>query len=292
MRTQIIRSLSIALTGIVISASLGVSQAVTPVPAVSAAPGQPANSNQLSQVQSQRKAAVNTSATNPSNYPVNFYNWSGYAATSNMPFVAVQSTYIQRPVTCTVPGAWSLFWVGFDGFTDGNVEQAGTAAQCDGGSNPTPIYYAWWEMYPTNTIQIMPLTIKPKDNIQAKATYDAKTNSYSLSVTDLTTKQSYTKVTTCAANVNCLRNSAEWVMERPTLNNAYTPLANWGVGKMTNNKAANTVNAKGVPVLRTTSGFYNTPINMINNAGTYNLATVGPLNNTGGAFSDTWLAAQ
>src|SRR5581483_355717 len=93
-----------------------------------------------------------------SNSPVYYYNWSGYAATTSQPFVAVQSIYTQPNVTCTTPGAWTLFWVGFDGYLNNNVEQAGTAAQCSSGTNPQPTYYAWWEMYPTNTIQVMPLT--------------------------------------------------------------------------------------------------------------------------------------
>jgi len=51
----------------------------------------------------------------------------------------------------------------FDGFNNGTVEQAGTAATCSYGADPTPSYYAWWEMYPTNNIQVAPLNVSPGD---------------------------------------------------------------------------------------------------------------------------------
>jgi hypothetical protein len=264
------------------------------VSSVSAAPGQPATQSQSLQVQRQ----LAKSPTNPSNGTAYYYNWSGYAATGNTPFNAVKSTFVQPTVTCTVPGAWTLFWVGFDGANNGStVEQAGTAAQCSPGSNPQPIYYAWWEMWPTNNIQVMPITVKPGDTIEASVNYTASNASYSMNVTDKTNKQQSTQVATCAANLSCNRQSAEWIVERPTYNGSYTALANWGTMKLKSNQASNTLTtprgrSPGKPVFQPISAFNNTPIAMINPSNGTNLASVNALNNNGNLFSDNWLAAQ
>jgi hypothetical protein len=226
-----------------------------------------------------------------------YYNWSGYAATSSEPFLAVQSTYVQPVVTCPVAGAYTVFWVGFDGFQNGTVEQAGTAAYCPTAKGE-PSYYAWWEMYPTNYITSMPLTIRPGDTIHAKVTYNSSTASYTMTVTDSTTKQHYAEVAHCAQNLTCARASAEWIVERPTVGNNYTPLADWGTMRLKGDKAANRtaiVNGKQStkPVYQPVSGFVNNAIDMIDESytGRY-LATVGNLNGTGTVFADTWLAAE
>jgi hypothetical protein len=278
--------LAIALVALLGSASTSAS----PIPTVSAAPGQPANPTQSAQVQSQLKQAV---TANSASSHVYYYNWSGYAATSATPFNAVESTFVQPAVTCTVPGAWTLFWVGFDGFDNGTVEQAGTAAQCSSGTNPQPVYYTWWEMWPTNNIQIMPVTIKPGDTIKAKVTYTAKTASYSMNVVNKTNLQHYTQVSKCDPNLSCARQSAEWIVERPTVDGAYTPLAKWGNMQLKSNVASNTATTTGKPVLQPIGAFNNTSIDMINDQSTGAILTsVSALNPKGNLFSDTWLAAQ
>src|ERR1700730_12786802 len=60
------------------------------------------------------------------------FNWSGYVATSSTAFKSVRSTFVQPAVTCPVSGAFTVFWVGLDGWTTGTVEQDGTAALCNG----------------------------------------------------------------------------------------------------------------------------------------------------------------
>jgi hypothetical protein len=279
--------LSIALLTLLCSASIGASAQASPV---SAAPGRPSNQTQNSRVQSQLRNSV-VSGSNASTSPVYYYNWSGYAASAAKPFNAVETTFTQPAVTCTVPGAWTLFWVGFDGFNNGTVEQAGTAAQCDTSSNPKPVYYAWWEMWPTNTIQTMPLSIKPGDTITANVTYNASNASYSMLVNNKTTRQTYTKAATCASNLTCARQTAEWIVERPTLNGAYTPLANWHIMNLISNTASNTTR-RNKPVYQPVSAYANTPIYMINTQYTTTMATVSTLNTKSNLFSDTWLAAQ
>jgi hypothetical protein len=236
---------------------------------------------------------------------VTYVNWSGYAATASLPFNEAETTFVQPSVTCTVPGAWTVFWVGFDGFENSTVEQAGTAAQCGSGSKPQPSYYAWWEMYPTNGIGDMTrVTVKPGDTIHAAVTYTASDATYALTVADLTDKQEYTQLTTCAPNLTCARASAEWIVERPATNGVYTPLADWSTMKIESSEASNTTKtvitgegrhkvAAVTNVLQPASAFSSTAINMGNDPYTgETLASVGRLDRTGTTFTDTWQAAQ
>jgi plastocyanin len=225
-----------------------------------------------------------------SNSTVYYSNWSGYAATGSKTFNQVESTFIQPTVSCPVAGAFTVFWVGFDGFDgfdNGTVEQAGTAAQCSGGASPQPTYYGWWEMYPTNDIQAMPISIHTGDTVNAVVSYLASSNTYALTVADRSDQQTYTQTTTCAADLTCGRDSAEWIVERPGVGGAYTPLADWGTMQLGADSASDAVSSGGGYVPQAVSAFTNTPIDMVDNSDTAVLATVGPLGTSGNIFTDT-----
>jgi hypothetical protein len=277
----------------IVSQASAAAAAPASLPPISATPG-----HRISQALAPKLSKQSTISASGSNSPIYYYNWSGYAATATTPFVAAQSTFTQPAVSCPVAGAWTLFWVGFDGFNNNTVEQAGTAAQCGSGTNPQPTYYAWWEMYPTNTIQMMPITIKVGDNIQATVSYTASNAQYSLGVSDLTNKAHYTQMAYCAPGLTCDRQSAESIVERPSVGGVYTPLAKWGTMTLSNNKAANTYTTNRhthviSPVLQPLSAFSNTPVAMVNYPYTGAiLANVSGLDSTGTQFSDTWQAAQ
>jgi hypothetical protein len=210
------------------------------------------------------------------------FNWSGYVATSSTTFKSVRSTFVQPAVTCPVSGAFTVFWVGLDGWTTGTVEQDGTAALCNG---TTPIYFAWWEMYPTNTIQAT-MGVSPGDKIESSVS--SNRGHFTLTVKDLTAKTSHTNVETCGSGLTCSQSSAEWIIERPGYGgNNFAPLADWGTTSLRGDKAALT-GGTAQPI----SQFSNTGIDMINNSATKILATVGGLNPSGNSFPDTWNGAS
>lgn len=214
---------------------------------------------------------------------VYYYNWSGYAAQTAKPFTEVESTYVQPKVTCPVTSAYTVFWVGFDGFSNSTVEQDGTLANCAGTS--TPKYQAWWEMYPTYDIQPT-FTVAPGDTIKAVVTYQSN-GDYVMTVDDVTSGKHVTKTKTCAKGLTCARNSAEWIVERPGYGGEnYTPLADWGKMAVSGDQAA----AGGA--LSPVTSFSYTPIDMVNKKDTYYLALVGSLNAAGRSFPDTWAADQ
>ncbi len=209
-------------------------------------------------------------------------NWSGYAVTSSSTFKSVSTTYVQPAVSCRVAGAVSVFWVGLDGWNDGTVEQDGTGVLCQGS---TPVYFAWWEMYPTNAIQPTML-VSAGDRIRDSVHYDR--GQYILTVEDLTDHVVHTNVATCGRGLTCARSSAEWIVERPTVTRStFARLADWGTMSLADDRAATTT---GGP--RPISLFANFGIDMVNRAGTRMLATVGGLNLSGNVFLDTWDAAR
>jgi Peptidase A4 family len=195
-------------------------------------------------------------------------NWSGYADTSST-FSTVAGGWTEPSVTCGKRTTYAAFWVGIDGFTSGSVEQAGTLAECSGGS---PFYFTWWEMYPTNAIQTVGSSVAPGDNIGVSVTRSG--TSYTLKVTD--TQHPANGFTTTQSCSNCANSSAEWIAEAPS-SGSVLPLANFGTWSL----SGASVNSG------TISSFPDDEITMVDNRGLVK-AQPGPLNGSGTAFSVTW----
>jgi hypothetical protein len=230
----------------------------------------------------------------PSGTPTFSINWSGYAAFSPSKFKYVFSTFVQPSIDCNgVPSPASTSnWVGLDGFSNGTVEQDGTFATCGGSNGTTPVYKAWYEMYPAGSVNVF--SVKPGDVMASSVRF--ADNKFHLIISDLTSGKTYTDVAGCKS---CQRSSAEWIIERPAFcsNPSCTQatlaaLPNFGTTTMSNDIAsAGTV--KKAPI----SSFDNSPI-----TGTYNLDdnvtpdssgfisvdTTGPLSPIPQSFTMTW----
>jgi Peptidase A4 family len=227
---------------------------------------------------------IRAAAPGNSSIPTISENWSGYAATSGKKFNYVHSTFVQPAITCPgVKNEWTSNWVGLDGFDNATVEQDGTFAHCGGSQSTTPVYKAWYEMYPAGSVNVF--TVHPGDVIDTAVSYAQ--GQFTLTVSDLTTGKSASDVAACAT---CQRASAEWIIERPALcNNALTKcfltrLADFGTSTMGGTQARVAGGtAKGI------GGFVNYPINMVGplaSGGFISLDTVSPL--SGKTFTATW----
>ena len=147
-------------------------------------------------------------------------NWAGYAAslgTTTFRFVSAQFTV--PTVDCTgvtaANGAWSGHWVGLDGFrsTSTTVEQIGLLAGCDGTST-TPVYAPFWEMFP-NAANEPSIPVNPGDTISLSVYYNKSTRKFTLTFSDTTNGQHFTRTRACPAGATCRRNSAETISEAP-----------------------------------------------------------------------------
>lgn len=232
------------------------------------------------------------------------YNWSGYLAfpKSGDDMTQVAGTWKEPAISCYGREFEEVvFWVGLDGWSNDTVEQDGTLAVCYLGK----IYhYTWWEMYPTNQIQIVGTSLKPGDTVKASVVFKESSKTYTLSLTDTTHRtDSFTKVEHCASNETCANSSAEWIGETPGFfpYRGYTPLPAFGKWNLAGAsatqvtapgcKGAKCVTAyaalNGATKASSITSFDNDSITMESDDN-YALATPGRTSAGGTAFSDTW----
>jgi Peptidase A4 family len=111
-------------------------------------------------------------------------NWSGYADdnTAGNTYSKVTANWTEPSGSCSGrTTSLAAFWVGIDGYTSSSVEQDGTLIECYLGA---AYYYTWWEMYPSNAVQVVGESLSPGDSISASVTRSG--SSYTLKVTDST----------------------------------------------------------------------------------------------------------
>jgi hypothetical protein len=208
-----------------------------------------------------------------------FLNWSGYVDdnSTGKTYTAVSGSWTQPTITCPKnEDELAVWWVGLDGNTSGTVEQDGTMGFCLKG---TPTYYTWWEMFPTNQIQVVSSALKPGDHIAASVKFAA--NKFTLAVTDSThTANSFTKSAACGAGQTCKRSSAEWIAETPSGNRGMWPWPSFGTWSVTNASAT----------AGTVGGISSFPDDEITIVGSDNehLANTGALTAGGKAFTVKW----
>lgn len=145
-------------------------------------------------------------------------NWSGYDVTGGT-YTTVTSSWVQPEVTCSGT-AYSSFWVGIDGDTSQSVEQTGTDADCSG---TTPVYYAWYEMYPKYPTTYRDV-VAPGDHFTATVSTNGRGN-FTLTLTNTTRgwTESVAKKLRGAALA-----SAEVIAEAPSSRSGVLPLADFG----------------------------------------------------------------
>jgi hypothetical protein len=209
-------------------------------------------------------------------------NWAGYADTGTG-FTKVSGSWTEPTTKCPSSGeAIAAYWIGIDGYSSQTVEQDGTLAFCDKGQLAD---YSWWEMYPSNDIQVVGTGVKGGDKITASVVRTG--TKYALKVTDATTKgNNVSENETCAA-ATCKDTSAEWIAERPSGSSGLAILPDFNVIKFT--KSAQT-SSKGSGTISAGTA---DEITMVKSSGSkVALATPSALTDSGADFSVTWKASK
>ncbi len=201
-------------------------------------------------------------------------NWSGYADTGSS-FSTVTGSWTEPTVTCSSRAtALAAFWVGIDGYSSDSVEQDGTLAECYEGS----LYqYTWWEMYPTNDIQVVGESLHAGDAITASVVRSG--TSYTLKVTD--SSRSADSFSTAQSCSGCANSSAEWIAEAPSGSSGVYPLADFH--SWTESGATVTEGSTSGVI----SSFTDDEITMTDSSGATK-ASPGGLNGSGNGFGVTW----
>jgi hypothetical protein len=205
-------------------------------------------------------------------------NWSGYADTGSS-FSAVSASWTEPTPSCSGrTTSLAAFWVGIDGYSSSSVEQDGTLIECYKGRT---YEYTWWEMYPTNAIQVVGQSLAAGDAITATVTRSS--TSYTLTVTDSThPANSFTTTQTCSAS-SCVDSSAEWIAEAPSGSSGVYPLAKFSTWTDASSKVTEGSTAGVI------SSFTDDEITMITNSGATE-AQPSALNSAGNSFTVTWVS--
>lgn len=156
-------------------------------------------------------------------------NWSGYAALTDLAKPKVGSvTFVAGKWNVpklkeTKETAFSSIWVGIDGYGSPSVQQIGTEHDWQDGKQQD---YAWFEMYPKGSYQIVGFPVQPDDLIGAEVKYQGN-DTYKLTLFNHTQKV-YTVVPSKYTKVKgTKRLSAEWVVEAPSDGTNILPLADF-----------------------------------------------------------------
>jgi hypothetical protein len=155
-------------------------------------------------------------------------NWSGYAtvqtlgATGAGTVTQALGTWIVPTATGPASGSsFSSCWVGIDGFTSPTVEQIGTEQDYISGA---PVYFAWFEMFPAGSIEIIGFPVAPGDSMSASVT-SLGSGVFELALRNNTAGFTVVIPTSATTNPNALMSSAEWIVEAPSDIVGILPLA-------------------------------------------------------------------
>jgi hypothetical protein len=201
-------------------------------------------------------------------------NWSGYADTGTG-FGQAAGSWTEPSASCSRhTTSYAAFWVGIDGYSSSTVEQDGTIIECLRGH---AYQYSWWEMYPTNDIQVVGSSVAAGDSITASVVRSG--TSYTLAVTDSThPANSFSTNQSCS---NCANSSTEWIAEAPSGSSGILPLADFGSWTESGATVTEGSTKGGI------SSFTDDEITMIDSSGLVK-AQPSALNGSGNGFSVTW----
>jgi hypothetical protein len=212
-------------------------------------------------------------------------NWSGYGVQSASQFTAVAGTWVQPGTSCATTGAtYAAFWVGIDGYSSQSVEQLGTDTDCRSKGHPS--YYAWWEMYPANSVSLSTASypVQPGDTLTGSVTRSG--TSYTL---QLQSSRGWTFSTVQSGSD--ANTSAEWVAEAPEICSFFctnAKLTNFGRVTFSASQAA--TGGSLAPISSFTADGGPHDIIMTTSSGATR-AQPSALDSTGMTFSDTWYRA-
>jgi hypothetical protein len=168
------------------------------------------------------------------------YNWSGYVDFSGATSYGSSSYYYlvnnmvvpkaqQAFGACTGSWDWGSEWNGIDGWGSPDVLQAGVEfdAYCAlGGLSRSSYYSAWYEWYPYGEVRIGGFPVAAGDDIFVEVWHTSPTQGYAYLV-NYTNNQAVEVGFTAYPGYPLRGNSAEWVVERPSVGGSLTTLTNY-----------------------------------------------------------------
>jgi len=222
-----------------------------------------------------------TFVNNPQGQGMLSTSWAGYTVASNLEslheqVVGVNASWTVPRIGVSSSDTFSSTWVGIGGQFDKTLIQAGTEHDSVNGQE---YYSAWYELLPDKAVRIPDMRISAGDLITVSITLvDSDTDQWAIRIYDVTKDDGFYQTFV----YNSSRLSAEWIVERPTVNDEVSLLANFGTLTFRNSyvKLGDTVGNIG--------SFPYSQVIMTNDL-SLQLASVSPLSADGSSFNVTYL---
>jgi hypothetical protein len=154
-------------------------------------------------------------------------DWSGYSVASDLvnpqpTFTGLNGSWIVPTITVSQRDTYSAAWIGIGGQFDDTLIQTGTEHDSTGGQ---ATYSIWYELLPADSVTIVSIDVNAGDQISAYiGLVNSTTNLWLIVVEDLTDGMNFSTTVMYDSS----RLSAEWVVEKPTVNNVLSTLADFG----------------------------------------------------------------
>jgi hypothetical protein len=154
-------------------------------------------------------------------------DWGGYVVVSDRinpspVFLNISASWAVPSVKSSQTDTFSAVWIGIGGQLDNTLIQTGTEQDLIDGQ---PYYSTWYEMLPADSVPIDAINVSPGDEISASISLvDVTNNRWLVQITDLTNGQAFNQTFVYFSS----RLSAEWIVERPTVNDSIAALASFG----------------------------------------------------------------
>ncbi len=162
-------------------------------------------------------------------------NWSGGVvyAPAGQSFEWIEGDWVIPDIDAPTENQWyyCASWIGLDGDGSGDVCQAGVESQVyRSGTAVTRQFYAWWEWFPLPEVPITNLPVAPGDMITALlcAGPGAGATTATVFLTNRTTGATTSVGLTAPSGTKLAGNSAEWIVEAPTVGGQQSLLADYG----------------------------------------------------------------
>lgn len=162
-------------------------------------------------------------------------NWSGAVVyvPNGQSFKWIEGDWVVPNVSAPTQNSWyySASWIGIDGDGSPDVCQAGVECEVfQNGATITRNIYPWFEWFPQPEVQITNFAVNPGDMVTMLICTSQAAGSTSASVffTNRTSGASTSLSFSAPAGTKLVGNSAEWIVEAPTVNGAQSAIADFG----------------------------------------------------------------
>ena len=168
-----------------------------------------------------------TFVNNPQGHGMLSKAWAGYIVASDLErpheqIIGVNASWTVPRIGVFSSDAFSSVWVGIGGQFDKTLIQTGTEHDSVNGQE---YYSAWYELLPDEAVRITDMRISAGDLIIASINLvDSDTNEWAIRIYDVTKGDGFYRTFV----YNSSRLSAEWIVERPIVNDEISLLANFG----------------------------------------------------------------